>query len=458
MMNESMFVNRERELEALEKIYKSNRAEFVLLYGRRRVGKTRLIREFLKGKKAYYFIADVSQDNLSIFSKEIKDRFVRFNAWDDFFEFLYTVSKKERVVVVIDEFQYLYKSNKAWPTILQRWWEKLKNTKILLILCGSIISTIYKIAMGYGSALYGRKTYEIELKPLNFFDASQFFKNYGIEEKIVAYSILGGVPRYLEEFDSRKTIEENLKEKIFNNTSFLYREPMNLFYEEFKNPSAYISIINAIGCKANTFSEISNISGIGKNKLAKYLEILERVKIIKKETPVTESKVRIRNTLYSISDNYLKFWFTFVRPNSTRIELGKSTEVTKEVLSKINEYVGFAFEDISKQFLIKNALFEFTKLGKWWHKDKEIDIVALNEKTKEILFAECKWQNNVNAEKVCKGLAEKSEYVNWHNDKRKETFAIFAKSFSKKIDEFEGKKVYCFDLKDLERVLKKNQK
>ena len=296
MLPESMFINRTSELNLLNNIYKKGKAELILLYGRRRFGKTRLLQEFIKDKDSFYFIGDISADILKTFEQVIKERFVKFQNWDDFFDFL-TIEGKKRVVVVLDEFQYLYKVEKAWPTIMQRRWEDLKNTKIMIILCGSIVSSIYKIAMGYGSALYGRKTYEIELSPLSFFDSKFFMKKYSMENFVYIYTITGGIPRYLEEMNDKLNIWENIKENIANKNCFLYREPLNLFYEEFKNPSVYLSIIHSLSEGGKKFNEISSIANISMGKLTKYLNVLERVKIIKKIVPVTEKKERTRNTI-----------------------------------------------------------------------------------------------------------------------------------------------------------------
>ena len=216
-------------------------------------------------------------------------KIVRFGNWDDFFEFLHTIAR-ERVVVVIDEFQYLYKVNKAFPTILQRWWKTLKNSKTMLIFCGSIISTIYKISLGYGSALYGRKTAELEVKPLKFAEIGNFFPRYSSKELVETYAILGGVPRYLEEFDDSIDVYSNIKNKILNRTSFLYNEPLNLLFEEFKDYSRYFGILNAIAGGATTFSEISSKSRVPQNKLSKYLMTLERIGIVEKIHPITEKR------------------------------------------------------------------------------------------------------------------------------------------------------------------------
>jgi len=442
----SMFIDRKDETANLNEVFNSKKAELVLVYGRRRIGKSRLLVESIKGKNAIYFLADTSKNILDTLSNQIKDEFVRFSSWDDFFQFLYS-SKYD--VIVIDEFQYLYHVDKSWPTILQRWWEKLKETDKKIILCGSIISTIYKITKGYGSALYGRKTYEMKIEPLKFIFLKEFFKNYTPEDLVKVYCIIGGIPRYLEEFDSRISVNENIKKKILEKNSFLYNEPMNLLYEEFRDVTPYISILLAITQGYVRFNDMATYSRIEGHKLPKYLMVMERVGLIEKEIPVTDKKVKSKTTRYKLRDNFYKFWFRFVFKNKSMIEQGLIDDVFDSINNELNSYFGFCFEDICKELIIIKKPLQFTKIGKWWYKDKEIDLIALNEKNKEVLFTECKWQDRVNAEKIIMELTEKARYVDWNNRGRKESYAIFAKSFSKKINEFDGKKVYCFDLMDL---------
>ncbi len=456
MITRSRFINRKKEMKFLEKIANSPRAELVIMYGRRRVGKTRLLNEFRKKtrKKVLYLIADLSENILDILGKQIREKFVRFSNWEDFYDFLL---KSDYEIIIIDEFQYLYHVNRAFPTQLQRWWEKLKEKNKKIILCGSLISTIYKISIGYGSALYGRKTYEVKIEPLKFKYIKDFFPKYSMEDLVNVYSVLGGVPKYLEEFDPELPFWENVKTRILAPNTFLYNEPNNIFFEEFKNPAPYFGILLAISQGYRKFSRIASYSRINENKLTKYLIILERIGVIEKEIPVTEKRIKTKFTLYKIKDNFFNFWFRFVYPNKSLLELENLNEVLESVKREFRSYVSFVFEDICREFLIETKPISFTKIGKWWHKDKEIDILALNEKTKEILFAECKWQEKVNAKKICKELAEKAQYVKWHNAERKESFAIFAKSFSKRISEFEGKRVYCFDLKELGKTLNRKE-
>ncbi|WP_083809308.1 ATP-binding protein [Archaeoglobus veneficus] len=384
MMPQSMFVNRTFELDFLRQRYESGRAELIVVYGRRRVGKTRLLQEFVKDKKHIYLIADVSENILDSFSRVVSRqyRFVRFDNWDDFFEFLSAVD--ERVVVVLDEFQYLYKVDKAFPTILQRWWEVLRNSKIMMILCGSTISTIYKISLGYGSALYGRKTAELEVKPLKFADIKEFFPNYSARELVEVYAVLGGVPRYLEEFEDTD-IMTNIKNKILSRTSFLYNEPMNLLFEEFKDYSRYFAILNAIAEGATRFGEISDKSRVPQNKLPKYLMTLEQIGIIKRTIPVTEKKSR--RAIYRIADNFYRFWFRYVYPNRSFLEMNEIDYVLDLIKDQFNAFVGQAFEDVAAEFLVSRLR---CPVGRWWYKDVEIDLVGLG---KETYFFEVKWKD-----------------------------------------------------------------
>lgn len=440
----SMFINREEEKKILNEIFNSKKAELVLVYGRRRVGKSRLLIEAIKKMNALYFLADASDNILDIMAKQTNEKFVKFSNWDDFFDF---ILKSKYEIFVIDEFQYLYQVNKAWPTILQRWWEKLKETNKKIILCGSLISTIYRIARGYGSALYGRKTREINITPLRFKCIRGMLPSYTTEELIKAYCILGGVPRYLEEFDKNKTIEENFKEKLFEKTSFLYNEPINLLTEEFRDFSSYLSILLAISGGKTKFNEIADYSHILTNKLSKYMAILERIELIKKEIPITENKLKTKITRYFIRDNFYNFWLSFVMKNKALIEQGLKKQVIDSILPQLNDHYGRVFEEICKEIIIEKQK-GITKLGRWWYKDCEIDIVAMNEKDKICYFAECKWKGGVNAEEILEALKEKSNKVKWKNKEREEVYVIIAKSFSKRTDE-----AILIDLKEIEKIL-----
>ncbi len=452
------FINREAELKSLEERYKKNSFEFIPIYGRRRVGKTELILQFIKNKKSIYFLATAGtkRENIERFkvaSSHLIDLSSIKEDWEAIFEYLKN-HIKERAIIVIDEFPYLIETEKGLSSIFQAIVDlHLKDSKTFLILSGSSLSMMYKEVLTYRAPLYGRRTGQIHLKQLRFKDVVKFF-NKPLEEIIKIYSVCGGVPAYLNEFRENKNLFSLIKEKILNKNSILKEEVPFLLRQEFRNPKVYMAIISAMAMGYRNLGKIINYCGFeSKTGIMPYLNSLEYLDYIRREIPITE-KQRSKKGLYFISDNFFGFWFRFVRANQSIIEqdVNKGLEkIKKDFIS----HVSFVFEYVCKEFLwetkLKRKVFDFEKIGRWWYKDKEIDIVALNEKTREILFTECKWKDKVNAEKVLRELKEKSKYVQWHNDNRKESFAIFAKSFKRKIKE---KNVFLFDLKDLEKKLK----
>ena len=460
------FVNRKEELEFLERKYASKEAELVILYGRRRIGKTELILNFIKNKEAIYFLGRLESraetikrfnNTLMEFFKDIELAKRPLRSWDEIFDYL-GEKIKNRLVVIFDEFPFIVEKFPEIVSILQdKWDSKLRKTKIMLILCGSSISMMEKHTLSYKSPLYGRRTGQWMVDKLKVKHLPEFFPSYTLEDLIIVYSCLDTIPGYLTKFSPKKKVWDNIKEKILTKGEFLYEEIEILLREEFRDPSNYMSIISAIAGGMNKFNEIYQFTGLDKSLLSKYLYILERLRIIERIFPITSSvkkKIKGKDANYALKDNFFDFWFRFVYPSKQELEEGKCDSVLERIKRDINAYLGNKFENFAEEVLKETEIFHFTKIGKWWHKDKEIDIVALSEKTKEILFAECKWQNKINALKIIKELTEKTEYMQWHNKERKESFAIFAKSFTKRIEEFEGKKVYCFDLRDLERIMK----
>ena len=455
------FIDREIELKALENRYKEKGFEFVPIYGRRRVGKTELILQFIKNKRAIYFLATSGskKENITRFkeaaSHVIDLSFIR-DDWEDIFGYI-KEKVRDRLIIVIDEFPYLLESEQGLSSIFQRIIDTVLNdSNIFLILCGSSLSMMYKEVITYRAPLYGRRTGQIHLKPLKFKDVVKFFPKKNLEEIIKIYAVCGGIPAYLREFTEEKNIFTLIKEKILEKDAVLREEPMFLLRMEFRDPKTYSSILSAISLGNRSLGKIINYCGFpNKTGIMPYLYNLEYLEYLEREIPITE-KSRSRKSLYFIKDQFFDFWFKFVRPNTSLLE-----QNVDEVLNRIKRgfelHVSHVFKKVCQELLFHISPIDFTNIGKWWHKDKEIDIIAMNEQTKEILFAECKWKDRVNAEKVCKELVEKSGYVNWHNKKRKEYLTIFAKSFSRRIDEFEGRKVLCYDLKDLEKFIKRKR-
>ncbi|WP_456326528.1 ATP-binding protein [Palaeococcus sp. (in: euryarchaeotes)] len=420
-----MFINRVEELNILEERLRKGNAEFIVLYGRRRIGKTALLLEFLRRNGGIYLLAreTSTHENLKRFSGRIAsyfgDSFLRknpFRRWDAFFEYISERSENRRLVLVIDEFPYLVKGSPELPSILQEYWDlRLKESQIYLVICGSSISMMEKL-LGYRSPLYGRRTAQMKLKPLGFFDARAFLPGYSTEEFVMAYGILGGTPAYLLEFDDSKGIVENLR-GYFRPDSFLYGDALFVLREELEEPRNYFAIMEAIARGKTTLGEIMNDTGLERATVGKYLSVLIDLDLVKREVPVTASR-KSRKGRYRIKDSYFTFWFRYVYPNADMVETGMGDELVEVVMDDLNTYLGFVFEDVAKEFLVRlnrseKLPFKFTKIGRWWHRGGEIDLVALNEREKKALFIEVKWKelNEKQAKGILKDLEKKAELV-----------------------------------------------
>ncbi len=461
-MRASVFLDRERELALLEDRYRSDRAEFIVIYGRRRVGKTELIDQFIaRCNNGVRLLAreESKTFQLSRFAAKLgeffHDEFVKktpFADWDGFFEYL---SKKadRRVIIAIDEFPYLIKEDRALPSILQDYWDsKLKKSRIFLVLSGSSISMMESKVLGHKSPLYGRRTGQLLMKPFNFLPILHYVGD--LEKAVEFYSVFGGTPAYIMEIDPRKDIFTNIAEKILREDSFIYKDIEFVLRQELVEPRYYFSILLSIARGNHRVGLIVNDTGLSKSIVNKYLSVLRNLQLVDHVVPITENR-KSKKGLWFLSDNLFDFWFRFINPYIDDIERCRSDLIISDYIKpNFNEYVGRHFEPIVREFLeemnAKSLLpSRFTKIGRWWHKNTEIDAVALNERTKEILFVECKWRDKVNTKKVLRELKEKADFVDWRKKGRKEYYAIFAKSFREKIEE---ENVLLFDLKDLEKV------
>ncbi len=460
------FINRKQELEFLENKYHSHQAELLIIYGRRRIGKTELLLKFCENKDFIYFMGrlESKEDTLRRFNhlliEKFKDKMLLNNPlgnWDALLDYLST-KLKERLILVIDEFPFLVDRSPEIVSVLQDKWDShLKKSKVMLILSGSSVGMMEKYALDYKSPLYGRRTGQWKVEKMNLKHLKDFFPKYTPEDLIKVYSVIDTIPGYLDLFNNQDSFIDNLKEKLFSKGEFLYEEVEILLREELRDPSNYMSIISAISGGLTSFNEINQKTSLDKSLLSKYLSILESLGVVERTMPVTDSykeRLKSKNTLYRIKDNFFDFWFRFVYLNKQEIEKGDS-EVIISLKSEFEKYVSFKFEDYCQELVQSQILGSFNKIGRWWHKDKEIDFIAWNEEKKEILFGECKWREKVNSLEVLRKLEEKTRFVAWNESKKNEILVIFAKSFSKKVSEFNGKKVCCLDLKDIEKFLKK---
>ena len=436
-----MFIGRERELTALNRLYGSDKFEFAVIYGRRRVGKTALINEFVRDKKAIYFMGVESnaKQNLDNFSKSIIEYGTGFSLETSFssfqaaLEYVFKLAEKERVVLAIDEYPYVARSSKSLASTLQLLIDKYKdNSKLMLILCGSSMSFMEDYVLSYKAPLYGRKTAQMKINPFDFEETCRYFPNASSEDKALIYGIVGGTPQYLLQIDDKLSIEENIKNTYLNPTSPLFEETTNLLKQEVREPAIYNAIITAIATGASRMSEISNKVGEDTNVCSIYLKNLLSLGIVQKETPYGEKASR--KSIYSVEDNMFRFWYRFVPENNSIIARGADDLAYKRIEPYLSEYMGRVFEDICKQYLWKQLLagkcpVEFSSLGRWWGNDPktksqtEIDIMGEADKN-TALFGECKWTNEKVDVGVLDLLVERSKLFHYKNVH----YYLFAKS------------------------------
>ena len=424
-----MFIGRKTELKQLNEQYNSSRFEFAVIYGRRRIGKTSLIQEFIKDKKALFFtgLETTQKQNLINLSQVILQSSlddITFNSFQAALENVFEKAKKERIIFVIDEYPYLANTYPAISSILQLLIDKNKeDSKLFLILCGSSLSFMEEQVLGYQSPLYGRRTSQYKIKPFSFFETCDYFNSFSYEEKAFIYGLTSGIPLYISLFRENKSLKQNIIDIFLSSNGYLFEEPTNLIKQECRDPSTYNSIIQAIATGATKLSEISNQVGIETGLCTTYIKKLISLGIIIKDYPIY--KPSKKQTIYLLEDHMFQFWYKFILPNISLINIGMGEKVYEKIEPHFYEFMGYIFEDICKQYLwllnIREELpLFFLKLGRWWGNDPrikaeaEIDILAYNDEN-QILLGECKWRNEEIDKKVLEKVIFRSELFSFPN-------------------------------------------
>lgn len=404
------FIGRKNELHTLNTEYNRN-SSFVVIYGRRRVGKTTLIKEFLKNKTAFYYLATEELESQSmkrlanVIARTTKNTLlqkIEFTDWLDLFQLIADYKPEEKKVLVIDEFLYLVRTNSAFPSILQNAWDEfLKDSNVMLILSGSLIGMMQKHALSYDSPLYGRRTAQMCLTPLPFTSIYET-QNLPFEQAVEQFALTGGVPKYLEFFEDGRPLEEQLKDAVFSKNGFLYEEPNFLLKSEFLTAVNYFSIIKTIADGNHKLGKIASALGQESSSLTPYLSTLSDLGFIEKRTPITEKNPeKSRKGLYFIADNFLRFWFCYVYPYKGELELDNMQIVLDEIHKDFKEkFVAFAYEDICKDIFAKlcsnNAIsFVPSRIGSYWLNDydgdTEINVMSVDHQNKQVFAGECKY-------------------------------------------------------------------
>ena len=435
-----MFVGRENELAALNKLYDEHTFQMVVIYGRRRIGKTTLISEFISDKPAINFTAQEVNDalNLAQFSKKVYNFFDipgsigAFGSWNDAFDFLAVKAKERQFILAFDEFPYAASANRSLKSILQIAIDHhFRDSGLFLILSGSHIGFMENDVLGYKSPLFGRRTAQLKLEGFDYYDAGKMLGGFSIEDKIKLYACIGGTPHYLALIKENESFEENIRRLYFDMSGYLFNEPTMLLQQELREPAMYNSIIATIAGGATKLNEIAAKIGEDSPKVSKYLQTLVNLQIVSKKYPFGENPQSSRKGLYRLVDNCYEFWYRFVFPNIPEIESGSGDVIADMQVfgDELSSYIGKPpFETICLQYLQRanrNKLLPFvsTSFGSWWGNDPkeksqaDFDVIAANRRNKQIILGECKWRSSINLVEEAKRLMGKQHLLEEYSER-----------------------------------------
>ena len=471
-----MFVGRKRELDKLNTLYAGDSFEFAVVYGRRRVGKTTLIREFLKDKESVYYMAveGTKKENLrglsAAFLMQGKNKapaaesYVEFRDYEAALAYIDLLAgENRRIVIAIDEYPYLAASYPTISSLVQKHIDECwKDSRLFLILCGSSMSFMEEQVLGYKSPLYGRRTAQFKIRPFTFWEAGEMLKDYSAQDRALLYGVTGGIPEYLSRIDGTKDVHENIIRLFFDESGRLFEEPINLMKQELREPMTYHSIISAIASGASRLNEIATKTGLESGGCSNQLSSLIALQIVKKEVPMTQN-ANSRSTLYSLEDSMYLFWYRFVRPNSSSIMCGVGRQIYETVVMPQNDdFTGRIFETICRQYLFLPEIygklpFPIGQIGRWWgnnaraRRQEEIDLMAISGET--VLFGECKWRNEKIGRQVVERLLERGELFQYPE----KYYYIFSKTgFKEETTQYcsEKERVYLISFEEMCRNIK----
>ncbi len=437
------FIGRGRELTVLNKAYKSAKSEFIPIYGRRRIGKSELILQFIKDKPSIYFVGSKSsailqiRDFIDTVAKKFNKDFLTSLSLSDWKKVLEVVlsqiDSSRKLILVLDEFQWTAKVSPELPSIIQQLWDLQwsKNGKIFLILCGSFVGFMEKEVLGKASPLFGRRTAQIFLKPFSYKEAGKFHPEYSIEEKAKTYFICGGIPLYLKFFDRQCSVEMNICNNFLDEYSVLHREAEFLLREELREVEVYYSILLSIAQSFNKISQIAANINIDPRNLPYYLNQLIELQYISKQYPLTGEKPTKKQVRYKLEDPFLRFWFKFIYPHISYILQTKQKDSFLQIIKpELPSYFGSCFEKLCQEFLPmqyeKEGINTEFQIGEYWSKDCQIDLVCIR-KDGCIDICECKWTGSVSVKNI---LQELNKKINYYPNKLNAT--IFQRIFTRK--------------------------
>ena len=456
------FVDRRSELEALMREFDKDKAGMAVVYGRRRVGKTKLLLQFLKDKEHIFFQADRRgyMENLTEFQRVAAEALgnplferASFESWHEMFRELLPIMDDCRLIV-IDEYPYLIEEGANEE--FQRVWDTLlSGSQVFLVLIGSSMSMMENKVLAYGAPLYGRRTMQLRVEKFPWQELRGFFPSYSTRAIIEAYSVLDGIPLYLEQFSGSKGVLKNIEDNYLRKDSFLFEEAEFLLREEFREPRRYFAILRAISSGKRRYGEIANETDMDKTLLSKYLSSLKELRMIDDDVPLFDDRTRLRR--YRMTDNYYRFWFKYILPNRQLVDVGRSKEVLRIVRESFDKHVSMTFEDVVRDVLLSHG--PWTEVGAWWDRkgETEIDVIASDERSGKVLFAEVKWRNRAVGWNVVERLVKTSELPKVDKDWERGFLMVSRSGFTGPcLERMESEGILHWDLDDIGRMIRKN--
>lgn len=446
------FVDRETESALLEEEWRKDGGRLIILYGRRRIGKTRLVAEFVRDKEGILHFAEDTAPQIQI--RRLQEAVAQFfndsllatleiATWDQLFTYLARIPLPERCYLVIDEFTYLIKNDPTVLSALQKAWDTaLAGSNWYILLSGSMLGLMTDSALSYTSPLYGRRTRDMLLEVLRFRDARRFLPSFSFRDALKAHLTIGGIPEYLLKAGDYSDYDTFVEREFFSKYGYFYREPYFLLSQEFRELKTYQAILNAVAVGNTSAGTIAQFCGMDARHLYPYLEAMIRLGIIEKELPLLGSR---RQGLYRIKDCIFDFWYNFVFAHRQEIE----TESLSRDGVDLNPYFGKQFEVFVRNEFARSILPRYT-IGRWWYRGEEIDLVATQEREGSIVFGECKWGNLSEREGrgVLTRLAQKAKHIR-HDHYPNERFCLVAGSIEGK-DRLREEGYLVYDLEDIE--------
>ncbi|MBD3329415.1 AAA family ATPase [Candidatus Dojkabacteria bacterium] len=434
------FINREKEIKKLEELWRVNRAQLVIVHGKRRVGKTELIKRFIEDGKGIYYLADkrTHQDQLIEFARVVgnyfNDEFVQkkgFGDWIEAFIYLKQKSNEKKFVVVIDEYPYLVEAEESTSSVFQKIWdEHIKDSSIFLILCGSSMTMMESELLSYKAPLYGRLTAQLLIEPMDYESSMKFFPKVSFNEFVKYYTITGGMPAYLESFADYKSVNKAVENLCWDKQG-LYHDEVNIaLKQELRKPNIYFSILKAISEGNTRITEIANRIGEDRQLVNKYIDSLMRLQFVKREVPVNEDKPnKSRKGLYFLTENFVRFWFQYLYAFRSDLEMSNFSEVSEKFKNEFNLLESNVYEEIARSHVRKNAssFIKLHRFGRYWDSEVEIDGLGFTEDRRKVLFMEAKWSNSKVRDIELTRLFAKSEQIEEFLDSEK-FYILYSKS------------------------------